>query len=159
VCILNLPSDLLPAVLVIILIVALCWGFIIYLVWPEGCTRPYKAEEGKAICRDDLLPDDRKRFDDYMFKTRQDVADPLAYSTLLYLHSAAGDRANSAERASKIALEFAIAILVTTFLLVSGYTEFAQLAEVVLVVLGVVTITKSIWSEKILEWIYGKRNP
>lgn len=150
--------------LFVVLIVALCLGMAVYLVWPTVRDRDYAAEAGRAISRKDLGPDDQKRFDDYVQRTPASVVDPLTYSMLLYMHSAAGGRAFSAERAPRIAFGYAIAILITTLLMDwpmpgSGLTELVQSMQIVLVSIGALAFTKFIWSERFVRWLRGVPPP
>jgi hypothetical protein len=138
-----------------ILTLALCVGMAVYIVWPHGCKpKPpqNKPQQRRTIDRDDLGSDDQNLFDSYMASPTPKDKDPLLYSTLLYSHRASGDRANSAERSSRIALGFTVGALLATLI---GLPFF----NLVLLFIGLTALSWVIWSNAFLSWIRGKRNP
>lgn len=142
----DFPNDLYGYVLMTILMFALCLGFALYLVYPRALQMSKEVPKGKAVSRADLLLDDQDRLDDYMAGT-SGKGDSLVYSMLLYQHSAAGDRANGAERGSRIALGFAVAALITIQL-------DNHFLIWVLVFLGTTALTNSmVWGPSFVRWL------
>ncbi len=143
----NFPNDLYGVALTAILLVALCLGFALYLVYPNVLLK-YSRElpKGKAIGKVDLLPDDQARLDNYS-AVSNGKGDPSVYSMLLYLHTAAGDRANGVERGSRIALGFAVAALIAVHL-------DNRFLLGVLVSLGLTALTNSmVWGPSFVRWL------